>query len=142
MNIEKLKHEILEHEGFRDVVYRDHLGNPTVGIGHLIKNNEPWRVGDKLDLNTIDKLFEYDVNIAMKDAEEYIGIKVPDECLMILTNMAFQLGRNRLAGFKKVKQAILESKWDVAADEMLDSAWRKQTPRRCEELAERMRNVG
>ena len=141
MNIEKLKKQILDHEGFRDVVYLDHLGNPTVGIGHLIKDNEPWKVGDKLDLSTIDKLFQYDVNIAMKDAKDFIEIDVSDECLMILTNMAFQLGRNRLSGFKKLKQAIHDSNFEQASLEMLDSRWNTQTPHRCRDLSERMKNV-
>jgi len=141
MNIEKLKKQILDHEGFRDVVYLDHLGNPTVGIGHLIKDNEPWKVGDKLDLSTIDKLFQYDVNIAMKDAKDFIKIDVSDECLMILTNMAFQLGRNRLSGFKKLKQAIHDSNFEQASLEMLDSRWNTQTPHRCRDLSERMKNV-
>jgi GH24 family phage-related lysozyme (muramidase) len=40
MNIEKLKEHLKEEEGYRNKVYKDHLGFATIGYGHLIKKNE------------------------------------------------------------------------------------------------------
>jgi GH24 family phage-related lysozyme (muramidase) len=37
--MEELKYRIKEHEGFRDTVYQDHLGNATVGWGHLVTSD-------------------------------------------------------------------------------------------------------
>ena len=66
---------------------------------------------------------------------------MPEECLLVICNMSFQLGRNRLGGFKKLKAAILDSNWKLASEEMLDSKWAKQTPHRANELSRRMSNV-
>ena len=41
MNKDKLREEIAEDEGCKYEVYLDHLGLPTCGIGHLIKDGEP-----------------------------------------------------------------------------------------------------
>ena len=31
-----------KNEGYKNEVYLDHLGNPTVGVGHLIRDNEQF----------------------------------------------------------------------------------------------------
>ena len=36
MNMEEFKKEIIEDEGVKHEVYLDHLGLPTMGVGHLI----------------------------------------------------------------------------------------------------------
>ena len=41
MNIEKFTEEIKRDEGVKYEVYLDHLGLPTCGIGHLIKEDDP-----------------------------------------------------------------------------------------------------
>ena len=41
MNITKLREEIAYDEGRVCKIYRDHLGFPTFGIGHLITPNDP-----------------------------------------------------------------------------------------------------
>jgi GH24 family phage-related lysozyme (muramidase) len=43
--MEELKYRIKEHEGFRDTVYQDHLGNATIGWGHLITSDDNFQVG-------------------------------------------------------------------------------------------------
>ena len=47
MDIERLKEEIKADEGVKladngnHLIYLDHLGYPTVGVGHLIKETDP-----------------------------------------------------------------------------------------------------
>ena len=36
----ELKKRIKKHEGFRNKVYLDQLGHPTIGYGHLVKKND------------------------------------------------------------------------------------------------------
>jgi GH24 family phage-related lysozyme (muramidase) len=38
VNIERLKKQIIESEGLRYRAYQDHLGNWTIGVGHLLKS--------------------------------------------------------------------------------------------------------
>ena len=41
MNLDQLRNEIEADEGCEYKIYKDHLGYPTFGIGHLIKETDP-----------------------------------------------------------------------------------------------------
>ena len=41
MNRHKLKQEIIADEGMVKHIYKDHLGYPTFGVGHLILESDP-----------------------------------------------------------------------------------------------------
>lgn len=56
-----------------------------------------------------------------------------------LVSMAFNLGQTRLAGFKRLRAAVLAGDWDGAAAEALDSRWASQTGRRAAEVAALLR---
>ena len=73
MDIETLKEHIKKHEGFRNKVYLDHLGNRTIGYGHLCLPNEKWDDDKIYDSKELNKTFEYDFNIACNDAEKLIA---------------------------------------------------------------------
>ena len=49
MNIEKLKDEIQKEEGYRDTIYKDHLGFATIGYGHLVRPSDNFKEGVKYD---------------------------------------------------------------------------------------------
>ncbi len=53
----------------------------------------------------------------------------------ILTEMVFQLGVNGLLGFRDLLFRARSGDDDGVAHAMLDSLWHRQTPARCEELA-------
>ncbi|MFQ5421037.1 MAG: hypothetical protein ACE5EY_11830, partial [Anaerolineae bacterium] len=57
-------------------------------------------------------------------------------------NMAFNLGRTRLARFGKMWAAIHIGDYALAAEEMLDSRWARQVGERAHRLAEMMRDGG
>jgi len=56
----------------------------------------------------------------------------------ILIQMCFQLGGQGVRGFKKMLTALEKSDFKTAAKEMLNSKWYKDTPARCERLANEM----
>lgn len=41
MDMQKLREEIELDEGVVNKIYLDHLGYPTFGIGHLVKDTDP-----------------------------------------------------------------------------------------------------
>ena len=43
MNIEKLKDEIQKEEGYRDTIYKDHLGFATIGYVHLVRPSDNFK---------------------------------------------------------------------------------------------------
>ena len=64
MDINRLRVEIENDEGCKYEVYLDHLGLPTCGIGHLIKEDDPehgLEVGTKIDEERVNELFETDI---------------------------------------------------------------------------------
>ena len=131
MEFEELKDRIKSHEGFVPKVYKDTLGKKTIGYGHLCLDTEDWKEGVNYDSKHLNKVFEYDFNIAVKGAD----------ALLYDCEMVFQMGKTGVGNFKKMFAAIKDQKFDVASVEMLDSRWAKQTPNRAHALSDIMKDV-
>ena len=137
-----LKERIKQHEGFRNTVYSDSLGFATIGYGHLVLPTDNFVEGVEYNKEELDILFDKDFQIALTSAQDLLeGLDVPETVLGIITEMCFQLGKPRVMKFKNMWEGIRNQDWNKAADEMIDSAWHKQTTKRCESLAETMRSV-
>lgn len=131
-----LREQIKRHEGYRDRVYLDSEGLPTVGYGHHLY------VGSMICRDIAEKLLDIDLS---ETAAEFLKIH-PDKTRplntarrRVICNMIFNMGLSRVLGFKRMWAAIQAEDWDGAAREMLDSKWAKQVGKRAEELAETMR---
>ena len=144
---DELKARVQDHEGLRTSVYLDTLGKKTVGIGHLVQPHEEERFaeGVEIPMDQIIEIFEMDLNRAAAGAdsliEECIGHDLPQHIGEVILEMVFQLGTNGVRKFKKMWKAMRVKDWKTAAAEMKDSRWHKQTPRRCEYLAEIVANT-
>jgi lysozyme len=122
MNIEKIKYEIKEEEGYRDIMYKDHLGFATIGYGHLVLPTDKFKEGVRYDL--------------CKDLD------IVDEAKEIIIHMCFQLGKPKTAKFKKMFEALRNKEYTTAGFEMEDSLWAKQhTPARAHRLSEKMKKL-
>ena len=146
MNIDQLRKELERDEGVKYEVYLDHLGYPTLGIGHLITDDDPEcgaSVGTKVDSDRVQEAFEADVETVLSDCERlYVQFEhLPEEVKLIIANMMFNMGYTRLSKFKGMKRCIDARDWEWAADEMVDSKWYKQVTRRADRLVVRMRSV-
>lgn len=146
MNLDKLREEIALDEGVKLEIYLDHLGLPTCGIGHLIREEdeeygEP--VGTPITEERMSDLFEMDIQIVLADCEELYSdfYELPEEAQRIIANMMFNMGRPRLSQFKGMKREVDARDWEAAAAEMLDSRWARQVPNRANRLIERMKNI-
>jgi len=143
MNLEKVKDHIKEEEGYRDTMYKDHLGFATIGYGHLVLPRDKFKEGVKYSHKELEKVFEYDFQIAYQDAVSLCkDLDVSYECVEIIIHMCFQLGKPKVMKFKKMFEALGKKDYDSAANEMLDSLWaKKHTPARAERLARKMREL-
>ena len=143
MNIERLKKQIIESEGLRYRAYQDHLGNWTIGVGHLLKlPDEQYLLRGSLKEYEVMHIFTNDLNQAIDDARKFIDENsINERAFEIIVDMAFNLGLTRLSKFKKLKQALINNDYVKASEEMLDSLWAKQLPNRSKRLAEQMRDV-
>ena len=144
MNIEQLRKELEVDEGVKYEIYNDHLGYPTFGIGHLVRDTDPEAgaaLGTPVTEDRVIEAFNQDVETVLSDCNilyDDFG-DLPEEAQLIIANMMFNLGRPRLSKFKGMKAGVDAKDWNKAADEMVDSAWYRQVPNRAGRLVERMR---
>ena len=144
MNIYKLQKELERDEGVKYEVYHDHLGYPTLGIGHLITDDDPEcgaAVGTEVTEYRVKEAFETDVETVLSDCERlYVQFEhLPEEAQLVIANMMFNMGFPRLSKFKGMKRGVDDRDWDAAADEMVDSNWYRQVTNRADRLVERIR---
>ena len=146
MNIEKLRKQLEIDEGVVHEIYLDHLGYPTFGIGHLIRDDDPENgseVGTSVSNDRVIDAFNADLESVMFDCQRlYQNFKsLPEEAQQIIANMMFNLGHPRLSKFKGMKAGVDSEDWNRAADEMIDSRWYQQVGPRAERLVARMRAI-
>lgn len=135
-------------EGVVYEIYKDHLGYPTFGVGHLVLDSDPEfgsEVGSPITEERVKECFEHDLDLAISECnhlyEDGVFGELEDEVQQILVNMMFNMGRTRLSKFKKMHAAILKGDWKEAAVEGRDSQWHKQVTNRAERLMVRLENV-
>ena len=146
MNVEKLREQLKIDEGCVYEIYNDHLGYPTFGIGHLVRESDPENgspVGTKVSEDRVADAFDDDIEIVLSDCNKlYPNFEdLPEEAQQIIANMMFNLGRPRLSKFRGMKAGVDAKDWNRAADEMVDSRWYAQVGRRAERLVDRMREI-
>ena len=135
-------------EGVVYEIYKDHLGYPTFGVGHLVKASDPEQgqeVGTPVSEERVKDCFEKDLDTAINECDALYQPgefkKLPGEVQEILVNMMFNMGRTRLSKFKKMHRAILQGDWKEASKEGRDSRWYRQVTNRAERLMSRLEKV-
>ena len=129
--LKKLTLRIKKNEGFKNRAYKDQLGNLTIGFGHLIKKDEKQMLTKKYSKKTLHKIFINDLNLAIKKFKKYYNKdKLPVNAQEVIIEMIFQLGIRNVLMFKKFNLHIKKKEYYLAALEMIDSKWNKQTPKR------------
>ena len=133
--LERIKEQLVRHEGLRLKPYRCKAGKLTIGIGRNL---------DDCGISQTEAyvLLENDIQNCEKQLldeipEIYNGL---DEVLKsVLLNMCLNLGIGGLLGFNNTLAFIAAGDWERAANGMLASNWAKQVGRRAIELSELMR---
>ena len=130
-----LKKKIKKNEGFRNKPYLDSLGHPTIGYGHLITNREKKTFKGKFSKEFLLKLFDKDFKKALTDYKKNFNHKKHSKNTKeVLVEMIFQLGIKKQQKFLKLNNHIKKNDMFLAALEMKNSLWYKQTPKRVEGL--------
>ena len=131
MNIEALREQLKIDEGVKYEIYKDHLGYPTFGIGHLITENDPEHGepdGKEISEDRVNEIFGTDVAKFVSEAKILFPDldDLPDVAQQVIVNMAFNMGRPRLSKFKNFIAGVNDRDWTRAAEEMMDSRWATQ----------------
>ena len=146
MNRDAVFEQLKIDEGVEYKVYKDHLGYPTFGVGHLILESDPEygsEDGTPISEERVKECFEKDLDIAISECKVLYENwdNFPGEVQEILVNMMFNMGRPRLSQFKNFKAALDEGDWVRAGVEGRDSRWYKQVGNRAERLMVRMESI-
>jgi len=147
--LERIKEQLVRHEGLRLKPYRCTAGKLTIRrIGFQIK----FGITDDRGISQIEAyvLLENDIPRSgrgqAQNCEKQLLDEIPeiynglDEVRKsVLLNMCFNLGIGGLLGFNNTLAFIAAGDWERAANGMLASKWAKQVGRRAIELSELMR---
>ncbi len=140
-NFKELKNRIKRNEGFRSTAYKDSLGFLTIGYGHLIKKNEKKYLNKKFSKKHLSEVFNKDFQRALNEFKKnYKTNKFPKKTKEVFIEMIFQLGIQKHKKFYKMIKHIKNKNIFMAALEMKNSLWNKQTPKRVDILTKILLN--
>lgn len=131
----RIKAQLVRHEGLRLKPYRCTAGKLTIGVGRNLDDSG-------ISQTEAYVLLENDIQNCEKQLldeipEIYNGLDEVSKS--VLLNMCFNLGIGGLLEFNNTLAFIAAGDWERAANGMLASKWAKQVGRRAIELSELMR---
>ena len=145
MNMDRLLQSVKKHEGYRNKVYLDTLGKRTVGVGHLCVEDF-WEDDKEYSEEMLMNILKDDLKNAIEGSERLLKDcpVLVDLAKEIIIEMVFQLGETGVSKFKNMLKALKQDppEYSVAASEMLDSRWAKQTPNRAQNMSAEMAALG
>lgn len=137
MLLESLLETLKSDEGWRPYVYNDSEGFATIGYGFLVDS----RKGVGLPRPVAELWLRYAVNERLAELQRLWPAfdDQPEDIQLAVMNMAYQMGPAGVMKFKRMLAALAAGYRKTAADEMLDSAWAKQTPYRARRVVAMIR---
>lgn len=130
---EKLKLQLMRHEGIRLKPYRDTVGKLTIGVGRNLSD-----VGITHDEAMF--LLENDLDGVVAQCGHFAWYRQLDAVRQrVIADMVFNLGITRFSAFKATIRAIETGDYEKAGAQMLKSLWAKQVKGRAVRLADIMR---
>lgn len=141
------------NEGFRENIYIDTLGNPTIGYGfnlndQIVSEYLPKEVAQgkrPISRTEADQIINHFISNAVNDSKKWVGNEtfetLNDSQKRAVVDFMFNVGINKAQGFKKTKQAILNKDFNMAANELLNSNYAKQVKGRARRNADLLRSI-
>ncbi len=153
----ELEEQLVRHEGYKERMYFDSRGIPTIGIGFNLRREDARRKLKELGADyenvlqgkqalkreQIYYLLREDIKNSELSARRILKNydSQPHEVRDIVLDMIFNLGETRFSKFKKTIAAIDAFDYKTAANEMQNSLWYNQVGNRGKYLVEEMRKV-
>lgn len=120
--------------GGRHVVYNDHLGFATLGIGRLVDRRRGGGLSDAEVLYLLSN--DIDERHALLSRSMPVYASLDEVRQRAVLNMSFQLGVKGVLEFKRMIAALTRRDYAAAAVECLMSDYGKQTPGRAKRVAD------
>ena len=146
--LNELLEELKKEEGFRDRVYQCTAGVDTIGYGF----NVAYLSKAELELNggviepmspkVAGKILELKVRALINSVDSWYPWvdELPEAIKIGLYDMAYQLGIASFGSFKNTHKYLQAKEYDKAIENIKNSKWAKQTPRRANNLIKRLIN--
>jgi lysozyme len=134
VNRDDLASQLVIDEGLTLKPYKDTVGKLTIGCGRNLDD-----VG--ISKSEAMMLLGADIDKVMTQLDTQLPWwrSMTDARQQALANMAFNLGIERLLGFKNTLTAMQAGRYDEAANGMLASKWALQVGQRARRLADMMK---
>ncbi|MGM0656727.1 MAG: glycoside hydrolase family protein [Thermodesulfobacteriota bacterium] len=130
MDKQKLKEQLVDHEGIRLTPYLCSAGRRTIGIGRNL---------DQKGISAPEAfyLLENDIRECLIDVKSVFPDfdNFPENIQLVLVDMRFNLGSSGFRGFRKMIDAARRRDWSGMKTEMVNSNWYNQVGRRSRNLA-------
>lgn len=155
LDLNKLRKQLITHEGKRLKAYKDSENILTIGVGfNLTRADAKKRIeAFGLDFDKVkagvqeltDKqammLLEADIDSAIRDCKSIFPKfhDLSDVRQRVLLDMMFNLGKTRFSNFKNLIANVNAGRFEAAADEMKASKWYVQVKSRGKTLEAMMR---
>jgi lysozyme len=98
MNLDETGLELIKQfEGIKLKVYRDPVGLPTVGVGHVVKPSEGLQVGDVITEAQMDAFLRADVGQAEQTVNDLVQVPLKQKQFSALVSFTFNVGRGALS---------------------------------------------
>lgn len=134
MNMQVLEKQLILHEGKRNFPYMDTVGKITIGVGHNLSD-----LG--LSESFIMQLLRSDIEGCIIKLDKafpwWKSLSEPRQHVML--DMIFNLGLAGLSKFVLTLDSIRSGRYEVAANQMLQSKWAAQVKGRATRLSTMMR---
>lgn len=125
----RLEMRLRRKEALRLKPYKDTTGHVTIGWGHNLEEG--------INEDIADRLLEWDIARHWHDVEKQIpvfGLLDPVR-QNVLVEMCFNMGIEKLLGFRKTIQLLEAERWIGAAERIRISKYARQVGARAQELA-------
>jgi lysozyme len=125
--IAELKEMLIKNEGIKLTLYQCGSNKTSIGVGRNLSDNGISSAEAELMLaNDMDGVFvDLDRNLPFWKT-------MPYNVRLVLADMCFNLGINRLLKFTKMLEAMEERDFELAGEELLDSTYAVQVKGRAD----------
>ena len=114
---------VKRHEGFRSRPYKDTEGNLTVGYGRSLSTNP-------MSESEAEHLMLNDLNKSYMMLQQFWWFRDLDDVRKeVLVELCYNIGIGGVFSFKRMIEALKNSDYVGARDELLDSRWFNQVAR-------------
>jgi lysozyme len=113
---------IKRFEGFRPTIYICPAGWPTIGYGHVVRENEQERFSAGIDEKAAEELLRCDVETAEKAVLRLIHVPLSDGQFAALVSFAFNLGAGSLQR-STLRRKVNREEYDAVPAEFRRWVW-------------------